>query len=372
MFAWLNSGPPPTAEIFPVIREGDLNRLKELAAKQRGARLAPEGWSPLHLAARQGKLEMAQALLDAGADLEARDDLGRTPLFMAAMGTLEVGPIGSQPAQEAHANHVTMAEFLCGRGAQVDVRANNGQTPLQMACVWGVTGIVEMLLERGAFLDNRADTERTPFLEAAGHGRIPVLRLLAQHGANRDARAFGRTAVDLALEGRHQEAARELVRMGVESGSDHAMVKKWKDELAGNQRKRTAAPIRVLTEGAGEVERWLFEIETLLETGLPEDYRTYHREVHGTEAEPHGFVDHIYSSDETLRQLRAMCKDLAFERDYVPVADDGLGNEYLLKVEGADRGFVYYSNHESDVDFELKFASFGEFLAKLREADEEC
>jgi len=39
--------------------------------------------SPLHDAARHGSLEAVQALIDAGADLEARDEDGSTPLMLA-------------------------------------------------------------------------------------------------------------------------------------------------------------------------------------------------------------------------------------------------------------------------------------------------
>ena len=39
--------------------------------------------TPLHMAARRGNIEIAEALIDCGADLEARDTLGHTPLRRA-------------------------------------------------------------------------------------------------------------------------------------------------------------------------------------------------------------------------------------------------------------------------------------------------
>jgi ankyrin repeat protein len=41
------------------------------------------GWAPPHLAAGNGSLELAEVLLAAGADLEARGPDGRTPLAIA-------------------------------------------------------------------------------------------------------------------------------------------------------------------------------------------------------------------------------------------------------------------------------------------------
>ena len=43
-----------------------------------------DGWTPLHWAARWGHTEVAQALLEAGADVNAKNELGQTPLDMAA------------------------------------------------------------------------------------------------------------------------------------------------------------------------------------------------------------------------------------------------------------------------------------------------
>jgi 26S proteasome non-ATPase regulatory subunit 10 len=43
-----------------------------------------EGWTPLHLAAANGQLDLCQMLLRHGANVEARDDMGFTPLLRAA------------------------------------------------------------------------------------------------------------------------------------------------------------------------------------------------------------------------------------------------------------------------------------------------
>ncbi len=43
-----------------------------------------DGWSPLHLAARNGHLEVTKLLLEHGANLEQRDSRGLTPLDWAA------------------------------------------------------------------------------------------------------------------------------------------------------------------------------------------------------------------------------------------------------------------------------------------------
>lgn len=43
------------------------------------------GWSPLHKAAEAGNEKIAEILLENGADVDARNHLGNTPLYIAAI-----------------------------------------------------------------------------------------------------------------------------------------------------------------------------------------------------------------------------------------------------------------------------------------------
>jgi hypothetical protein len=70
----------------------------------------------LHMAARRGSVEVAGALLDCGADIEARDSLGETPLRRAV-----------------NCAKGDVAALLVSRGADVHSRSRNGSTPLLAA-----------------------------------------------------------------------------------------------------------------------------------------------------------------------------------------------------------------------------------------------
>jgi hypothetical protein len=80
----------------------------------------------LHMAARRGNAEIAEALLDCGAGIDARDSLGHTPL-----------------RRSVNCGKAQVARLLLKRGADVRSRDNKGLTPLLAAR----TGAMKQLLE---------------------------------------------------------------------------------------------------------------------------------------------------------------------------------------------------------------------------------
>lgn len=70
----------------------------------------------LHMAARRGNVMVTVALLDCGAEIEARDTLGDTAL-----------------RRSVNCNHPQVATLLVSRGADVDSKGNKGLTPLSAA-----------------------------------------------------------------------------------------------------------------------------------------------------------------------------------------------------------------------------------------------
>ncbi len=79
---------------------------------------AADGWTPLHLAAHYGQLEIARALIQKGADLNAIADneIANTPLHAAVAG----GKTG-------------LAELLKEAGARLELKDRNGFTPSELA-----------------------------------------------------------------------------------------------------------------------------------------------------------------------------------------------------------------------------------------------
>jgi ankyrin repeat protein len=97
-----------------------------------------EGWTPLHTASFYGRLEIAQLLIDHGADVRAADNSGETPLHLAA---------------EAGLNSRAIAELLIAKGAPVNARSDSGCTPLHNAVMEDDRALAEALARAGADID---------------------------------------------------------------------------------------------------------------------------------------------------------------------------------------------------------------------------
>ena len=116
---------------------------------------SPDGFTALHLAAFFGKPEIARALLDAGAPVDAytTNDLANQPLHAAAAG-----------------RHLEVCRLLLAAGADVNATQHGGYTPLHEAAQHGDIEMVELFLSAGA--DPTAQVpEGTPadMADAAGH-----------------------------------------------------------------------------------------------------------------------------------------------------------------------------------------------------------
>lgn len=192
----------------------------------RGERPAQEGgMTPLLYAARDGHVELARALLAAGAELELAEANGITPLLMSLIN-----------------GHVAVAELLLTRGARVNVADFYGRTPLFAAVEYrnldmnnssdpnpadnGVARepflpLIERLIAAGAdvnartreyppsrrWLHARNDiswvdmTGQTPFVRAAFAGDLATMRLLLAHGADPFLTTFKGTSALMAAAG---------------------------------------------------------------------------------------------------------------------------------------------------------------------------
>src|SRR5689334_7474913 len=106
-------------EFVRAVRDGNTAVVRQLLAADPALPKVrdSEQSTPLHYAAWKGHAEVIEALLDAGAVIDAEDQnthYGGTPLHAAA-----------------HGNQKAAAERLIARGANVNIKSINGRTALE-------------------------------------------------------------------------------------------------------------------------------------------------------------------------------------------------------------------------------------------------
>jgi len=127
--------------------------------------LKNDGWdadlsNELCEATRCGNLAQVEALLNAGASVNARDDYGDTPLIAAV-----------------RESHIDVCRLLLNRNAQVDDE-RYGQTALIYAAEMGNTEICQLLIDNKAQLNRKESGCWTPLMHAAHKRNTATCKLI--------------------------------------------------------------------------------------------------------------------------------------------------------------------------------------------------
>ncbi len=176
--------------------------------------------TPLDIAAGRGDEEMARLLLAAGADPNRPGERSTTPLELAVRrGAAAVAELliaaGAEVSSRAlieavEARNTSMTGFLLSRGADPNARDEKGNTPLFYAVETrtGISGldVVKLLLEQGAAADERNAGGVTALLRAVDAGKREEAGLLLSRGADPNlADERGRTPLSAAREAKDRE-----------------------------------------------------------------------------------------------------------------------------------------------------------------------
>ena len=127
-----------------------------------------QGNSPLHFAAREEDLEMVQAILDCGVDVNVQNQYGSTPLAYATIGRFKDSRV---------------IRLLLDHGTDPNSPRRGGITPLHEASQNGTIEIVRLLVEHGASVEVKDKRGRTPLEVASGEKRDEIIKLLLDHCA---------------------------------------------------------------------------------------------------------------------------------------------------------------------------------------------
>ena len=330
----------------------------------------------LHAAVRGCFLNgIAQFLVQHGADVEAKDRLGETPLFKAAETNNELvkfflkcgstantkNKFGETPLMKAidHSRasnvrtllehgasvnatdqhgiypllhrvrpfDVEICELLLEYGSDVNVTDDNGETPLHQLA-WG-PDIVKMLLDQGARVGALDRENRSPLHAACYQGHPRSIELLINHGADINSTDnHGWTPLHFAAAGENYDALEVLIQ----NGSDIAAVDKTGRtalHLAG--RKGCLASVELLLSHGSNINSKDYRGQTLLGATFKLDYSSdfYYRDFVKHYLEHGG--DKFAVDDETGRTIL----HFAASHQFVSTVNDLL--EHGLDLEARDK-----------------------------------
>jgi len=157
---------PSGEQFYQPIREGNTTAVRALIKQQGTAVTDSRRQTPLMLAAAFGTVEAMQALIDAGADVNAVSASGLTALHLSA-------------------GDIRKASLLVQHGANVNARSQMGRTPLIVASsTHGASAVVRLLLEKGADIQAGDTLGLTSLISAAAANDTTSVKLLLERGAN--------------------------------------------------------------------------------------------------------------------------------------------------------------------------------------------
>ena len=156
------------ADLFKAITANDASKVNEAleAGADVEARDNAARWTPLMIATMNGRTEIAKLLIDKGADVNAKTNTNWTPL----MGAADKG-------------YTDIVKALIAGGADVNARDENSETALLKATRYGHTAIVKLLIDKGADTKAKTKTGDTALIWARRTNRTAIIALLKAAGA---------------------------------------------------------------------------------------------------------------------------------------------------------------------------------------------
>jgi len=190
-----------------------------------------DGATPVFYAAGNGHTEVIKLLIECGVEVNTADTDDYTPLNIAAhIGYTEVvklliengadlnvainncyTPLGTASKE----GYFKVVKLLIGSGADVNTANMHGYTPLYLAAQEGHTEVVKLLIGSGAKVNTTNTFDESPLYIAANNGHMEVVKLLTDNGANVNiVDRNGYIPLHRAIKEGHIEVVKYLIKSG--------------------------------------------------------------------------------------------------------------------------------------------------------------
>ena len=191
------------------------------------------GRTPLHYASNKGHTSIVKSLLNAGVDINRRDQYGRTPIQLAAMY-----------------GHVATARAVLAHQADVNVTDRWGKSPLDGAESGGHYKIAVLLLQNGAVPSPQDNHLHAVLCAAAAYGYSEVVLKLIRAGAEPQKKDdYGMTPFQIAKQSGHDKTSQILL--------EYTMMGRSRPSSPADGRRFSVPSLR--DESEDEDEAWIEE-----------------------------------------------------------------------------------------------------------------
>lgn len=162
-----------TASLHRAIKTGDSERVRAMLDRDSSLIRSRDydGWTPLHTASFFGQKDIVTLLIERGAEVNAKDTSGESPLHLLS------GADGGDAPEET-------AAILISKGAEIDSKNLFGWTPLHNAVMEDQKELASLLISRGAHVNERNNDNETPMRIAEKLGKKDMVELLRQSGGH--------------------------------------------------------------------------------------------------------------------------------------------------------------------------------------------
>jgi Ankyrin repeats (3 copies)/Ankyrin repeat len=157
------------------------------------------GETILHYAIYKGDDDLAEHMILAGADVNARDQTMETPLYRAV-----------------NTDNYKLLKLLLDHGALIDLADQEGDTALHISCTDGDVCMIETLLAYGASVHAENRRGETPLHYSVYQGNLQVVKCIVGHGANINKESVGGTPLFQAI----SKGFIEIVDYLIDKGAD--------------------------------------------------------------------------------------------------------------------------------------------------------